>query len=146
MRLTYPIEIRAMTEEEGGGYLVEFPDWDGAVTDGVDIAEAMENARDCLDELLAYRIRQRIPIPTPSPAGNRRLVAPEAGIALKAALWLGLCENGMATEGLAARLGDLSDRDVDRLLNPRLKTRPESIQRALAVLGKRVTVELEDAA
>ena len=146
MRFAYPIEIRAMTEEEGGGFLVEFPDWNGAVTDGADIAEAMENACDCLDELIAYHIRRRLPFPLPSVAGNRRLVTPEAGTALKAALWLGLCEHGMDTEGLAARLGDVTGRDIDRLLNPRLKTHPEPIQRALAALGKRVMVELEDAA
>lgn len=146
MRFAYPIEIRAMTEEEGGGYLVEFPDWNGAVTDGADVAEALENARDCLDEMIAYHIRRRLPFPVPSAPGNRRLVTPEAGIALKAALWLGLCEHGMDADGLAARLGDVSARDIDRLLNPRLKTHPEPIQRALAALGKRVMVELADAA
>lgn len=146
MRFAYPIEIRAMTEEEGGGFLVEFPDWNGAVTDGVDVAEALENARDCLDEMIAYHIRRRLPFPAPSTAGNRRLVTPEAGIALKAALWLGLCEHGMDAEALAERLGDVSGRDVERLLNPRLKTHPEPIQRALAALGKRVMVELADAA
>ena len=146
MRFAYPIEIRAMTEEEGGGFLVEFPDWNGAVTDGADVAEAMENARDCLDEMIAYHIRQRLPFPAPSAAGNRSLVTPEAGIALKAALWLGLCEHGMDPEALAERLGDVSGRDVERLLNPRLKTHPEPIQRALAALGKRIMVELADAA
>jgi len=146
MRFAYPIEIRAMTEEEGGGFLVEFPDWNGAVTDGADIDEAMENARDCLDELLAYYIRKRLPFPTPSAAGNRRLIAPEAGIALKAALWLGLYEHGMDPQALAEWLGDVRSRDIDRLLNPRLKTHPESIQRALAALGKRVMFELQDAA
>ena len=146
MRFAYPVEIRTMTEDEGGGFLVEFPDWNGAVTDGADLDEAMENARDCLDELLAYHIRKRLPFPSPSAAGNRRLIAPEAGIALKAAFWLGLYEHGMDAEALAERLGDVSSHDIDRLLNPRLKTHPEPIQRALAALGKRVVVELADAA
>ncbi len=101
MRFAYPVEIRTMTEDEGGGFLVEFPDWNGAVTDGADLDEAMENARDCLDELLAYHIRKRLPFPSPSAAGNRRLIAPEAGIALKAAFWLGLYEHGMDAEALA---------------------------------------------
>ena len=146
MRLAYPIEIRTMKIDEGGGYLVEFPDWDGAVTDGRDMAEALGNARDCLDELIADRIRRRAPIPPPSPVGNRRLVGPEAAIALKAALWIGLRENSMGTSELANMLGDVSNLDVRRLLNPRMKARTEPIHRALAVLGKRVVIDLEDAA
>jgi antitoxin HicB len=146
MRLAYPIDVRAMTAEEGCGYLVEFPDWDGAVTDGEDMAEALENARDCLDELLADRVRRRAPIPRPSPGGNRRLVGPEAGMALKAALWIGLHENGVGATELADMLGDMTEDEVQRLLNPRLRARTERIHRALATLGKRVVVEVEDAA
>lgn len=146
MRFVYPIDIRAMTADEGGGFLIEFPDWDRAVTDGRDLTEAMLNARDCLEEMIAYRIRAREVIPAPSPAGNRPLVEPEAGLALKAALWLALLERGLSPGELARRLGDLSEEQVDRLLNPRLKTRAETIHKGLAALGKRVVVELEDAA
>lgn len=146
MRFAYPIEVRAMAPDEGGGFLVEFPDWGGAVTDGRDMAEALVNARDCLEEMIAYRLRRREPIPEPSPAGNRRLVEPEAGLALKAALWLALQGQGVTLDELARRLGDLSEAQADRLLNPRLKAQPELIHRSLAALGKRVVVELEDAA
>ena len=146
MRLAYPVEISAMTVEEGGGFLVEFPDWNGAVTEGDDMAAALENARDCVEELIADRIRRGEPIPRPSPAGNRVLIGPEAGIALKAALWVGLREQGLGTFELAAMLGDMSDTEVRRLLDPRLKARTEPIHRALAALGKRVVVEVRDAA
>jgi antitoxin HicB len=146
MRFAYPIDVRAMSPEEGGIVLVEFPDWNHAVTDGGDMVEALENARDCLEELIADRINRRESIPEPSPAGNRAVVGPEPGLALKAALWLGLRERGDTTADLANRLGDVSDQQVRRLLDPRLRTRPEAIHKALAALGKRVVVEVLDAA
>jgi antitoxin HicB len=147
MRFAYPIEIRAMTADEGGGFLVEFPDWwGGAVTDGADMAEARANARDCLEEMIAYCIRRREPIPKPSRAGNRLVVEPEAGLALKAALWLTLRDQGITVGELARRMGGLTEAEAERLLNPRLKARPELIHKGLTVLGKRVVVELEDAA
>jgi antitoxin HicB len=146
MRFAYPIEVRPLSPDDGGGLLVEFPDWNSAVTDGGDMAEALENARDCLEELIADRINRRELFPQPSTAGNRVLVGPEAGLALKAALWLGMLEHGVTTAELARRLGDTSDQQVQRLLNPRLKAQPELIHRALAALGKRVVVEVLDAA
>jgi antitoxin HicB len=146
MRFVYPIEIERMTEEDGGAWLVTFPDWNNAVTDGEDIPEAMANARDCLEEMIAYTIRRRLPIPLPGPPGNRPVVEPEAGLALKAALWLAMRSRDVTPADLAQRLGDLSAEQVERLLNPRMKARPELIHRCLALLGKRVVVELEDAA
>ncbi|MEK0084545.1 type II toxin-antitoxin system HicB family antitoxin [Benzoatithermus flavus] len=130
MRFAYPIELERMTEEDGGIWLVTFPDWNNAVTDDEDVPEAMANARDYREELLACSIGRRLPIPAPGPPGNRAPVEPEAGLALEAALWHALHEQG-ATGGELAR---------------RLIARPELIRRALAALGKRVVVELEDAA
>jgi antitoxin HicB len=34
-KLDYPFQIRSLTEEEGGGYLIEFPDLTGCMSDGV---------------------------------------------------------------------------------------------------------------
>jgi antitoxin HicB len=147
MRFAYPIEIRAMTADEGGGFLVQFLDWQGgAVTQGRDMAEALANARDCLEEMIASCIRRRDAIPEPSRAGNRLVVEPEAGLALKAALWLALWDQGITVGELARRMGGLTEVQAERLLNPRLKARPELIHKGLTTLGKRLVVELEDAA
>ena len=147
MRFAYPIEVRTMTADEGGGFLVEFPDWwGGAVTEGADMAEALANARDCREEMIAFCIRRREPIPEPSRAGNRLVVEPEAGLALKAALWLALRDQGISAGELARWLDDFSEAQTERLLNPRLKARTELIHKCLTALGKRVTAELEDAA
>ena len=45
-------EVRAMTEEEGGGYLVTFTDLPGCMSDGETIEEAVVNAADAENEWL----------------------------------------------------------------------------------------------
>ncbi|MFZ0206228.1 MAG: type II toxin-antitoxin system HicB family antitoxin, partial [Roseiarcus sp.] len=44
-------EIRPLTEIEGGGYLVEFPDYPGCVADGATPEEAL---REGIDALTSY--------------------------------------------------------------------------------------------
>jgi antitoxin HicB len=46
--LQYPINIRPLSEEEGHGYLVEFPDLPGCMADGETIEEALCEAEDAL--------------------------------------------------------------------------------------------------
>ena len=42
----YPINIHPIPDDEGGGYLVTFPDLPGCAADGETIDEAMAEARD----------------------------------------------------------------------------------------------------
>jgi antitoxin HicB len=42
----YPTLIRPLTAEEGGGYLVEFPDLPGCHSDGDTIPEAIAHAQE----------------------------------------------------------------------------------------------------
>jgi antitoxin HicB len=145
MRFDYPIELEPLTSQDGGGLLIRFPDW-RAVTDGDDLAEAMANAIDCLEEMIANRINRRQDIPRPSPAQGRRTIGPGGQIASKAALWLALREQGVSLNDLARRLGHDSTLQVRRLLDPRHASRLELIDVALAALGKRLIVELADVA
>lgn len=39
-------EVRPLTEEEGGGWLVTFPDLPGCMSDGETVEEAIQNAVD----------------------------------------------------------------------------------------------------
>ncbi len=41
-------EVRPLSAEEGGGYLVEFPDYPGCIADGATPEEAIREARDAL--------------------------------------------------------------------------------------------------
>jgi len=45
-------EIRPLSEEEGGGYLVEFPDFPGCVADGETPEAAVQEGRDALASYL----------------------------------------------------------------------------------------------
>ena len=42
-QIKYPFEIRQLSEEEGGGYLISFPDLPGCISDGETIEEAIES-------------------------------------------------------------------------------------------------------
>jgi antitoxin HicB len=44
----YPFQIRKLAGEEGGGYLIEFPDVPGCMSDGETPQEAIVNGRDAL--------------------------------------------------------------------------------------------------
>lgn len=73
----YQFTVRPLSKEEGGGYLVEYPDIPGCMSDGETIEEAIANGRealrDCLDvlresghkapkpEVAAAQWRQRLP-------------------------------------------------------------------------------------
>lgn len=45
-------EIRPLSPEEGGGYLIEFPDYTGCIADGETPEEAIKEGRDALSSYL----------------------------------------------------------------------------------------------
>jgi antitoxin HicB len=45
----YPFIIRHLSKDEGGGYLIEFPDLPGCISDGETIEEAIENGNDAIN-------------------------------------------------------------------------------------------------
>ena len=44
----YPFTIRQLSEEDGNGYLIEFPDLSGCISDGETIEEAIKNGHDAV--------------------------------------------------------------------------------------------------
>jgi antitoxin HicB len=61
----YPFQVRPLTAEEGGGYLIEFPDVPGCIADGETPAEAIANGRDALESVLLTMKEFGDPIPKP---------------------------------------------------------------------------------
>ncbi len=61
----YPICVRALIADEGGGYLVEFPGLPGCMSDGDTVAEAVANAADAQAAWLAAMREAGRPIPAP---------------------------------------------------------------------------------
>lgn len=48
----YRFTVRPLSTDEGGGYLVEYPDIPGCMSDGETIAEAIANGREALRDCL----------------------------------------------------------------------------------------------
>jgi len=46
--LEYPFLLRQLTPKEGGGFLIEFPDLPGCMSDGETLEEAVENGSDAI--------------------------------------------------------------------------------------------------
>ena len=61
----YPFSVRHLSEEDGGGYLVEFPDLPGCMADGETIEEALIEAQDAMISWLKTAREFDDPIPEP---------------------------------------------------------------------------------
>ena len=64
----YPFEIRPLAAEEGGGYLITFPDFAECVSDGETVEEAIANGRQALKETISALRAAGHPIPIASTA------------------------------------------------------------------------------
>jgi antitoxin HicB len=64
--LEYPFEVRPLTPEEGGGYLITYPDFNECVSDGATVEEAISNGKHALKETIAALKEAGLPVPAPS--------------------------------------------------------------------------------
>lgn len=143
LSFSYPAVFRA---DEAGRPVVSFPDFPESHTDGKDMMEAMEEAIDCLGSTISLRMSMKEEIPAPSaPKRGQRLVPVPLWIAGKLGLYLAMREKRVSNSELARRLG-LRETVVRRMLDPEHDSKPGKIEAALAALGKRVVVAVEDAA
>ncbi len=141
--LAYPARFTAGRD---GRILVEFIDLPRVATDGADEREAMEEAIDALGSDLSIRLSRREDIPVPSLVRRGcRLVPVPLWLAPKLALHLAMRDQRISNSELARRLG-VHERVIRRMLDPQHATKAEKIQGALAALGKRMTVDVRDAA
>ena len=62
----YPFTIRPLSTEDGGGYLIEYPDLPGCHSDGETPEEAIVNGRDAVRSFLLSCKKHGDPIPKPS--------------------------------------------------------------------------------
>jgi antitoxin HicB len=65
----YPFEVRPLSKEEGGGFLISFTDFAECISDGETIEEAMENGRDALKATIAALKSKKLPVPAPNSGG-----------------------------------------------------------------------------
>ena len=65
----YPFEVRPLSSEEGGGYLISFPDFAECISDGETVDEAIESGHDALKATVAALKAKKLPIPAPNSGG-----------------------------------------------------------------------------
>jgi len=65
----YPFEIRPLSEEEGGGYLISYPDFSECLSDGETVEEAITNGHDALAATIAALEARDFPVPAPNSGG-----------------------------------------------------------------------------
>ena len=65
----YPFEVRPLSSEEGGGYLISFPDFAECISDGETVEEAMVNGRDALKATIAALKAMKHSVPAPNNGG-----------------------------------------------------------------------------
>jgi len=142
MRFTYPATLEAEPE---GGFTVTFEDVPGAITFGQDRAEALSHAADALISMLSAMVDAGQALPAPSPGRGRPLVAVTAIEAVKLALNEAMRTRGMSNTAMAAAIGS-DEKAIRRLRDVLHPSKMSELERALAALGKRVVLEVRDAA
>lgn len=142
MKIVYPAQFQA---DEDGRVLVTFRDLPEAATDGATMEEAQAEAADLLDSALMFRMKYREDIPAPTKARKgERLVAPDAAVAMKAALYIAMRRRGLTAAELSRRLG-VDYREAQRILNPNHATRTARMGEAIEATGSHLIVELDSA-
>jgi antitoxin HicB len=65
----YPFEIRPLSAEEGGGFLISYPDFSECISDGDTVDEALKNGRDALKATVAAMKAKGLAVPAPNGGG-----------------------------------------------------------------------------
>ncbi len=142
MRYVFPMRL----SRADGRFQVRFPDVPEAMTDGADEREAVGEAVDCLVAALGGYVEARRELPRPSrPSRGTRPIALPPLVSAKLALYETMRARRISGVALARRLG-LTEAAVRRLLDLDHRSHIGQIETALAALGKRVVVEVQDAA
>ena len=129
-----------------GTIIAGFPDVPEAHTVGNDEAEALARAPDALETALAIYVDERRDLPRAGVRhkGQRWVTLPPMAAA-KLAIYQAMREQGVTQVELARRI-ECDPKDVRRLLDLMHRSRLDRLEKALAALGKRLVVEVRDAA
>ena len=65
----YPFEVRPLSLDDGGGYLISFPDFAECISDGETVDEAISNGRDALKATIAALKAKNLAVPAPNSGG-----------------------------------------------------------------------------
>ena len=139
--LAYPAHLDA---EEDRGYVVTFPDFGVGVTQGDNREEALAQAADLLETMVANYMAEGWDLPVPSPARGRPLVRLAPLVAAKAEVFRAMRQAGIDKTELAQRLG-IAPEAADQLFSIHHQTGLDQIEAPLAALGRRLVVAVDTA-
>lgn len=71
----YPFEMRPLTPEEGGGWLITFPELPGCMSDGETPAEALANGADAVAAWIDAMLASGREIPAPGEPASGKFIA-----------------------------------------------------------------------
>lgn len=129
-----------------GTIVATFPNVPAAHTVGYDEAQALERAPDALETALAIYLNEDRELPRPSrPRKGQRQVALRPMAAAKLAIHQAMRDQGVSQMELDRRIRR-DPKDVRRLLDLMHRSRLDRLEAALAALGKRLIIEIRDAA
>lgn len=132
--------------DEQGGYVVSLPDFPETCFSGKTQDHALRTATQGMKEAVCHCMRRGAPLPLPShPGGGTPTLSLSAQMSAKAALYLALRESGWSKTKLAEHLHH-DEKEIRRLLDPSHPSKLPRIEAALAVLGKRLVVEVRSIA
>ena len=128
---------------EEGGFVVTCRDLPQLVTQGEDLANALTEAADAMDEVFAAYMHGGLTLPAPSKKRKgEHVVSPPAETMVKAALYVAMKEAGISKVQLAKRLG-VDEKEVRRLLDPQYGSKLPRIAQAVEALGRRLVIGLK---
>jgi antitoxin HicB len=111
MKHEYPFVIRPLSGAEGSGYLIEYPDLPGCMSDGKTPEEAIANGRDAVKSYLfsCRKYGDKVPQPGKSASGQWRQRVPKSihtrlvARAEQEGVSLNMLVTAMIAEGLGRR-------------------------------------------
>ena len=135
-----------LTPDQNGTIIAQAIDAPGALTVGRDEPDAVAQAVHALITLFAYLVSEGEPIPRPSrPKRGQPCAALPPLVAAKLAIYRAMRAAGLTQAALAEKLG-CDPRQVRRLLDLDHRSRLDQLATALVALGKRLVIEVRDAA
>ena len=142
MKLLYPATITH--DPEDNGYLVEFSDLPGCISEGETLDEALSNGREALTGYLSSLFERNIKIPVPLTACNKDcyLIEPDPDVAIPIML-RNLRDTNKLTQSDVAKVIGVSYQAYQRLEKPG-KSNPtmRTLDRLARVFHKHLHVEL----
>ena len=139
----YPVVLRRASNDT---IVATFPDVPEAHTVGDSEAQALARASDALETALAIYVDERRDLPRPRRPRKAQPTVPLPPMAAaKLAIYQAIREKGVTQVELARRLG-CDPKDIRRLLDLVHHSRLDRLEAALAALGKRLIIEVCDAA